>query len=206
MRLAARAVVAGAIMIAAAGRQAWAQDARLAARLDHETLVAVSAIVDSARRAKLPTSPLVDKALEGAAKGSDDARIVIAVRQLSARLGIARRVLGDNTRSDELKAAAAALSAGATPLELEQLHAAAGKRSITMPLAVLTDLVARNVPPPSAAAVVLDLTRAKIRDGELTLFQRNVRSDIDHGADPTVAATTRARGAVRHAVAASQPR
>jgi hypothetical protein len=44
-----------------------------------------------------------------------------------------------------------------------------------------------------------------VRDGDLALFQRNVRSDIDHGADPTVAATTRARGLARHAVAASQP-
>jgi hypothetical protein len=54
--------------------QAVAQDVRLSARLDKPTLVAVNAIVDSARVAKLPTAPLVDKALEGAAKGSDDRR------------------------------------------------------------------------------------------------------------------------------------
>lgn len=192
------------LLASAAARDGQAQDARLAARLDQPTLAAVTSIVDSARRAKLPTAPLVDKALEGAAKGSDDGRIVLAVRQLSTRLATARGVLGPNTRSDELKAAAAALGAGAAPHDLEQLRAAAGKRSLTMPLAVFTDLVAREVPPASASAVVLELTRAKVRDGDLTLFQRNVRSDIDRGADPTVAATTRARGLVRHAVV-SQP-
>jgi hypothetical protein len=198
-------VVAVVVMIGAAARDGHAQDARLAARLDQPTLAAVTSIVDAARRAKLPTAPLVDKALEGAAKGSDDARIVLAVRQLSGRLATARLVLGPGTRSDELKAAAAALSAGAAPRDLEALRAAAGKRSLTMPLAVLTDLIARNVPASTASALVLELTRAKVRDGDLALFQRNVRSDIDHGADPTVAATTRARGLARHAVAASQP-
>ena len=51
--------------------RAFAQEsATLAARLDRPTYVAVSAIVDSARLAKLPTKPLLDKAFEGAAKGS----------------------------------------------------------------------------------------------------------------------------------------
>jgi hypothetical protein len=40
------------------------------------------------------------------------------------------------------------------------------------------------------------MARSGIRDQDLTLFQRNVRADIDHGADPTAAATTRARGLV----------
>ena len=63
---------------------------QLAARLDKPTLVAVTAIVDSARVAKLPTTPLIDKALEGAAKGSDGQKIVVAVHQLSVRMGSAQ--------------------------------------------------------------------------------------------------------------------
>ena len=65
--------------LALVARAAAAQDPRLAARLDKPTYVAVNAIVDSARAAKLPTAPLVDKALEGAAKGSDGPRIVLVV-------------------------------------------------------------------------------------------------------------------------------
>ena len=53
-------IVAALVLVAPV---AIAQDARLSARLDKPTLVAVNALVDSARGARLPTAPLVDKAL-----------------------------------------------------------------------------------------------------------------------------------------------
>jgi hypothetical protein len=74
-----------------------------------------------------------------------------------------------------------------------------------MPLFVLTDLIAREVPIPTATDLVLQLARAGVKDGDLSLFQRNVRADIDRGADPTVAATTRARGLVLRNAAPSKP-
>lgn len=175
---------------------ALAQDARLSERLDKPTLIAVSAIVDSARIAKLPTAPLVDKALEGAAKGSDGQKIVVAVRQLSMQMGSAKRVLGASATPDEIKAAATALAAGVSERDLARLRSASGKRPITMPLAVLTDLIVRDVPVGTATGLVVQLARSGVKDPELALFQRNVRADIDRGADPSVAATTRARGLV----------
>ena len=78
-----RGITLAAMLFTARGL--FAQDSRLAARLDKETFAAVNAIVDSARVAKIPTAPLVDKALEGAAKGSDGSKIILAVRQLSLR-------------------------------------------------------------------------------------------------------------------------
>jgi hypothetical protein len=193
MRFAARAGVAISLVVAHA---VFAQDARLAARLDKPTLVAVNAIVDSARISKLPTEPLVDKALEGAAKGSEGTNIVTAVHQLSVRMGSARRVLGSGTTPDEIKAAASAMDVGVSVRDLAMLRAASGKKPVTLPLAVLTDLVGRNVPIATATNVVLQLARANVKDADLALFQRNVRADIDRGADPTAAATTRARGLV----------
>jgi hypothetical protein len=65
-----------------------------------------------------------------------------------------------------------------------------------MPLAVLTDLIVRDVPIATATSLVVQLARSGVKDPELALFQRNVRADIDRGADPSVAATTRARGLV----------
>jgi hypothetical protein len=180
----------------AAAVTARAQDPRLAQRLDKPTYVAVNAIVDSARVAKLPTAPLVDKALEGAAKGSDGQNIVLAVHQLSLRMTSARLVLGTTSSADEIKAAATALDAGVSARDLERVKSAGGKRPVTMPLAVLTDLVGRQVPIATATSLVVQLARAGVKDPDLALFQRNVRADIDRGADPTVAATTRARGLV----------
>jgi hypothetical protein len=200
-----RARAIAAIVIATvAARSLPAQDSRLAARLDKETFSAVNAIVDSARVAKLPTAPLVDKALEGAAKGSDGGKIILAVQQLSLRMGSARKVLS-TSNTDEIKAAAAALEAGVSERDLGRLRSAAGKRPVTMPLAVLTDLIGREIAIPTATNLVLQLARAGVKDQELTLFQRNVRADIDRGADPTVAATTRARGLVLRTGTPSKP-
>jgi hypothetical protein len=173
-----------------------AQDARLSARLDKPTLTAVTAIVDSARVSKLPTAPLIDKALEGAAKGSDGQNIVIAVHQLSVRMGSAKRTLASNATPDEINAAASALDVGISVRDLTRLRAAAGKRPLTVLLAVLTDLVGEKVPIATATNLVLQLARSGVKDADLALFQRNVRSDVDQSADPTVAATTRARGLV----------
>lgn len=187
-----RALV-GLLAVAATAR---AQDTRLAQRLDKPTYVAVNAIVDSARVAKLPTAPLVDKALEGAAKGSDGQKIIFAVHQLSVRMTSARRVLGTTSSPDEIKAAATALDNGVSERDLERVKSAAGKRQVTMPLAVLTDLIGRQVPIATATSLVVQLAKSGVKDPDLALFQRNVRADIDRGADPTVAATTRARGLV----------
>lgn len=202
MRVAALAGVAISLVVA---RVSYAQDARLAARLDKPTLVAVNAIVDSARVSKLPTEPLVDKALEGAAKGSEGANIVSAVHQLSLRMGSARRVLGPATTPDEIKAAVLAIGVGVSDRDLARLRAAAGKHQVTLPLAVLSDLIDRSVPIETATNLVLQLARAGVKDPDLALFQRNVRADIDRGADPTVAATTRARGLVLRGGAPSKP-
>jgi len=54
---------------------AAAQEARLAGRLSPAARADVEAVLDSARRDGLPVEPLVDRALEGATKGADDARM-----------------------------------------------------------------------------------------------------------------------------------
>jgi hypothetical protein len=194
-----------AIVLLLCARAGLAQDARLAARLDKPTLSAVNAIVDSARISKLPTDALVDKALEGAAKGSDGQNIVSAVHQLSLRMGSAKRVLGPATTSDEIKAAASAMDVGISVRDLARLRTACGKQPVTLPLAVLTDLVGRSVPIATATNLVLQLARSGVKDAELALFQRNVRADIDRGADPTVAATTRTRGLVLRSDTPAKP-
>ena len=196
-------VVSGPIVTASNAQGSL--DARLATRLDKPTLVAVNAIVDSARLAKLPTAPLVDKALEGAAKGSDGQKIVAAVHQLSLRMGSAKRVLQTNASADEIKAAAGALDAGVSVHDLALVSAASGKRPVTMPLTVVVDLIERKVPVATATNLVVQLARSGVRDSELALFQRNVHADVDRGADPTVAATTRARGLVLRRGAGTKP-
>src|SRR5260370_16293860 len=90
-------------------------------RLDPDTRARVSAVIDSARTAGLPTEPLIQRALEGALKGAGSDRIVAAVRRLAVGLGVARSALGSGASSAELEAGAAALPAGPAPPALPPL-------------------------------------------------------------------------------------
>ncbi len=177
-------------------RPAAAQDPRLE-RLDAGTRPLVAALVDSARTAGLPAEPLVQRALEGTIKGASGDRIVAAVRRLAADLGRARDALGPAASPPELEAGAAALRAGASPAVLVQLRRSRPQR-LTVPLAVLTDLVASGVPVDSAAAAVLALA-ATSRDADLVEFRRAVERDIGLGAPPAAAASVRVNGAASQA-------
>ncbi len=172
-----------------------AQDARLDARLDARTREAVVAIVDSARGDGIPTEPLVQKALEGASKHADGARILSAVQRLSRELGDARSALGTTSSDAEVIAGASALHAGIAPAALSRMRASRTHGSLTVALAVLSDLVARGVPGDTATTVISALTVAGTQDAELLRFQQGVERDIAQGATPAAALGVRAQGA-----------
>jgi len=176
-------------------------------RLDSISRPIVTALVDSARAAALPTEPLVQRALEGTTKRATPDRIVAAVRRLALDLGHARDALGPTASPTELVAAAAALRAGAPPATLTELRRIR-RESLTVPLAVLTDLVGSGVPVDSAAAAVLSLA-AQARDADLVEFRRAVERDIALGAPPasaTAAAAAFAAAAVQVNAGARQQR
>src|SRR5881296_3775578 len=189
---AAGALAAVLFATAAAQEPQHLNDPRLA-RLDTATRSLVAVAIDSARAAGLPTEPLVQRALEGATKGAPGPLIVSAVQRLAADLGRARAVLGAGATPPELEAGAAALRAGAGPAVLAQLRRSR-RQTITVPLAVLTDLVASGVPVDSAAAAVLALA-ARARDADLVEFRRAVERDIALGAPPTAATAAAAAAA-----------
>jgi len=178
-----------AAMLVAGSAAAQRLDPRLE-RLDSSARPIVAALVDSARAAALPTEPLVQRALEGATKRAPAERIVAAVRRLALDLGHARDALGPTASPTELGAAAAALRAGAQPATLTELRRIR-RESLTVPLAVLTDLVGSGVPVDSAATAVLSLA-AKARDADLVEFRRAVERDIALGAPPASATATAA--------------
>jgi hypothetical protein len=181
---ASRALALLATMLIAGRAAAQQIDPRLE-RLDAATRPAVAALVDSARTALLPTEPLLQRALEGATKRASGEVIVAAVRRFAADLGHAREALGPTASPAELTAGAAALRAGASPTVLAQLRQTR-RAPLTMPLAVLADLVASGVPVDSAAAAVLSLAR-RARDADLVEFRRTVERDIALGAPPAAA-------------------
>ena len=154
---------------------AAAQDSRLTERLDDSTAARVHHAVDSARRAGLPTEPLVQKALEGSTLGASGERIVAAVETLHGQLSRARDALGGKASEAELTTAAGALRAGLPPTALRRLQSFRSGRPLVVPMAVLTDLVAEGVPPEQATQSVLDLAREGRPDDEFVALRRQVQ-------------------------------
>lgn len=138
--------------------------ARLAGRLDAGTAKVVSAVIDSAAGAGVPSSPLIAKALEGASKHATGDRIVFAVRGLATDLAASRGVLGRSASEADVVAGASALRAGASTSVLAQIRTARGNAPLLVPLATLADLVAQGIPVDRAAATVLALARADAPD------------------------------------------
>lgn len=169
---------------------AGAQEARFAGRLSPQARAQVETVLDSARRDGLPLEPLVDRALEGATKGADDARIVAAVRRLAGELAAARDAFGPGVADAEVAAGASALRAGARAEDLERLRALRRGQPVTVAVATLTDLVALGAAPDTATAAVLALA-AFADDATYLAFRRNVERDVALGATPVAALTYR---------------
>lgn len=165
---------------------ASAQEPRLVGRLPDAVRVQVDSVLDSAGAVGLPAEPLVDRALEGAAKGASGDLIVSAVRRLWDELRIAREAFGDKASPGELIAGASALRAGARQADLAQLRTLRPGQQLTVAAAVLADLVAVGVPADTAIAAVLALAPAT-GDAEYMAFRRNVERDIALGASPAAA-------------------
>lgn len=133
---------------------------RLAGHVPPATLPALDSIVEEAARAGLPTEPLIQKALEGVAKGVAPDRLVAAVGASAARLRSARALLrsdGAARPSDpaEVMAVAAALSRGISPQQVARLGAALPGEPTGPALHAVADLVGHGFAEDSSVDLVL---------------------------------------------------
>jgi hypothetical protein len=170
-----------------------AQDTRLS-RLDRRVQREVAALVDTARSLGIPSEPVVDKALEGAAKRAPNDRIITVVRSRFRELVAARGALGSGALDAEIIAAADALHAGANAHVITTLRSTRAGAPLTIPLAVLADLIARGVPADTASAAVLALAHTPATDAQFAALRDDIERDIAKGAPPALAAGLRTRG------------
>lgn len=181
------------LMLAVLAGRGEAQDTRLA-RLDSKVQARVGALLDSARTLGIPTEPVVDKALEGAAKRAPNERIINVVRSRFNELVAARAALGGGAIDAEVIAAADALHAGASAQVITALRAQRPNVPLTIPLAVLADLIARGVPPDTASTAVLALAKTPSTDAQFAALRDEVERDIAKGVPPAIAPSARTRG------------
>lgn len=180
-----------------------AQDvtARLEGRVAPEVSQAVRGIVVDAAAQGLPVAPLVDKAIEGGAKGVPVARIVAAVRALAARLAEAASALRGAElpapSADAVEGGADALNAGLSAAQVTELaRVSRAPYDPALTLRVAATLVALGVSPKQATDLVVGMISAGRAPTDLLALPGQVQQSIALGATPSQAAAglTRATG------------
>lgn len=172
----ALALIAGPLLAQSGGNAN-----RLAGRVPAAALPAIDSMIAAAVAESLPTEPLVQKALEGSAKGIPADRLVSGVRhglmQLrDARLLVARAVPGQPVPEAHVAEVAAALARGLPPPIVERLLTVAPNEPPGPVLHAAADLVAHRFNPDSAADLLVDAHSKGLRGVRLL----DVAAAADH--------------------------
>src|SRR5258706_2200649 len=162
----------------------------LQGKLPADAVAQVRAIAARASARALPAAPLVEKALEGAAKGVAPARIVAAVQALADQLLSAAAAIHDAgvaiPDSASVEAGAFALNAGLDAGQVRALAQAAGltgQRATA--LRVAGTLAALGVPPKQTVDLV---TRSLDSTADLNTLSAQVQAGMAHGKSAAAAA------------------
>lgn len=191
-----RLLALGFVLVAA---PLGAQDvsARLAGRVSPEVAALVEQLARSAAERGLPVDPLIQKAIEGSAKGVPADRVAIAVRAVATQLDAAAAALrqGGLTPPDThmIAAGAFALNAGLRERDLAELARAGGSPAAT--LRVAGTLAALGVPPGQTVALVKASIRAGRPAAELLALPAQLQAEVARGNTPAQAAAGLARAA-----------
>lgn len=181
----------------------------IADRLDNRVPPAVAALVQELGSAALgrglPADPLIQKAIEGSAKGVPAERVADAVRavarQLDTSANILRGVMPETADTVAIAAGAFALNAGLNGRHIGELARVARAENAELPIAlrVAGTLAALGVPP----SQTVDLVSASLRTGrptaELLALPARVQGEMSRGVPPAQAAAGLARAAAAQA-------
>ena len=178
MRLVLAALLLTAAPLAA---QNGGGSTRLAGRVPAAALPAIDSILAAAVAESLPSEPLVQKALEGSAKGIPADRLVNGVRRgllqlREARILVTHAAPGLPPPEGHVAAVSAALARGLSPVIVERLLAAAPNEPPGPALHAAADLVAHRFNPDSAADLLVAAHAQGLR-GERLL---DVATAADH--------------------------
>jgi hypothetical protein len=163
----ARRLVAS-LLAAATQLAAQGSLGRLAGRVPEPALTAIDSILVAAHREGLPTHPLIEKALEGGAKGVAPDKIVLAVSTSAGQLRVARALLreaGESQPTDpaEVTAVAAALARGLSPELVGQLTAVLPGEPTGPALHAVADLVGHRFAEDSSVDLIVAAAQAGLR-------------------------------------------
>jgi len=187
-------------VIFAGGLAAQDVQARLDRRVSPEVQRAVQGIAADAAAHGLPVDPLVQKALEGAAKGVSGDRVIAAVRALAGRLGQALSAVREAgvaaPAGDVVEGGADALNAGFSGRQVSDLvRVSQPPQDPALTLRVAATLAALGVPTTQTFQLVEGMISAGRSPSDLLGLPGQVQTGVARGATPAQAAAGLARAA-----------
>jgi len=172
---------------------------RLAGRVSPEIAALVHELGTAAAARGLPIDPLIQKAIEGSAKGIPAERVAMALRVVATQLDTAAGALRDAGFAGDTVAIAAgafALTAGLTGRDIAQLARSGAQPSeVIVGLRVAGTLVALGVPPAETVALVSATLQSGRPAGDLLALPGQVQAQMAKGIRPAQAAAGLARAA-----------
>jgi hypothetical protein len=205
------------LLLAICSTGASAQDvtARLAGRVSPDVAALVHQLAASAAARGLPIDPLIQKAIEGSAKGVPADRVTAALRVLVGQLDVAAAALRDaapaQPDTDAIAAGAFALNAGLSGRNVTALAAASRpSNSMAATLRVASTLAAMGVPPAQTVELVTQVIEAGGSTTDVLALPTQVMAGVSEGrgrgVTPAQAAAGLARAAAARANAPGQQR
>jgi hypothetical protein len=190
-----RAAFVIAVTAAAPLRGLAGQDvtARMTGRVPPDVVAAVNGIVQDAAGRGLPVEPLIQKTLEGSAKGVPPDRVIGAVRTLADRLDEARTALRDAgiaaPSSAAVEGGADALNAGLSARHVRDLgRISRGPYDPALTLRVATTLSALGVPAQQGLRLMEHMIQSGRAPTALLDLPNQVQVDMSQGATAEQAA------------------
>lgn len=198
----ALALTLAVVAVGPAALGAQSISARLAGRVKPELAALVDELGTAAMARGLPVDPLIQKAVEGTAKGIPTDRIAAAVRTVVTQLDTAAgamRVAGMANPDTTLVAAGGfAVTAGLNGRHIGSVvHAAEGheRSDLLAALRVAGTLTALGVPPDESVELVNASLAADQSSSDLLALPGRVQSEVSRGSTPAQAAAGLARAA-----------
>jgi hypothetical protein len=163
--------------------------ARVRSRYDTASIRELETVIASAEADGVPRSPLVEKAVEGAAKGMPGQVVLEAVRVWADELRVAVRLLGRGADPDGLAKAAESIAHG---VDTEVVRKLAGDYPADYPIMLQTieDLVHAGVELGQAQAVVSDAAERGLRGEDVLTISATLRRLVREGNSPVDAAAS----------------
>ena len=173
---------------------------RLDRRVSPEVQRAVRGIAADAAAHGLPVDPLVQKAIEGGAKGVPGDRVIAAVRALAGRLAEAKEAVSEAgvgaPSGDVVEGGADALNAGLSRSQVGELvRVSQPPQDPALTLRVAATLAALGVPATQALQLVQGMISAGRSPSDLLGLPGQVQAGVARGATPAQAAAGLARAA-----------